>query len=78
MPYRSQGFREIRQQIQLFLEETVTDVMVRRTQLYFRDMDQGLGAVDLVADRMAELLGWDSARRTRTSASTGCDVTLMR
>jgi glycerol-3-phosphate dehydrogenase len=47
------------------LAQTVTDVMVRRTQLYFRDRDQGLGAVDQVAARMAELLGWDSARRTR-------------
>ena len=29
MPHRSQGHRETRQQIQLFLEETVTDVLRR-------------------------------------------------
>lgn len=47
------------------LAQTVTDVLVRRTQLYFRDHDQGLGAVERVADRMALKLGWDAARRTR-------------
>jgi glycerol-3-phosphate dehydrogenase len=38
------------------------DVMVRRTQLYYRDHDQGLGAVPKVAERMAALLGWDADR----------------
>ena len=51
--------------VDMELAKTVTDVMVRRTQLYFRDHDQGLGAVDLVAARMAERLGWDEARTTR-------------
>jgi glycerol-3-phosphate dehydrogenase len=51
--------------VDMELARTVTDVMVRRTQLYFRDHDQGLGAADLVADRMATRLGWDAARRTR-------------
>jgi len=37
--------------------------MVRRTQLFYRDVDQGLGAVPAVAARMAEKLGWDDARR---------------
>lgn len=46
------------------LAKTVRDVLIRRTQLYYRDVDQGLGATDVVADRMAKLLGWDDARRT--------------
>ncbi len=46
------------------LAKTVSDVMIRRTQLYYRDHDQGLGATDLVADRMATLCGWDDARKT--------------
>ena len=46
------------------LAKTVRDVMTRRTQLYYRDHDQGLGATDLVAGRMAALLGWDEARTT--------------
>lgn len=42
----------------------LSDVMIRRTQLYFRDLDQGLGCCEAVAERMAELLGWDEARTT--------------
>jgi glycerol-3-phosphate dehydrogenase len=37
--------------------------MVRRTQLFFRDRDQGLGAVEVVADRMGTLLGWEPSRK---------------
>ena len=42
---------------------TLEDVMVRRTQLFFRDVDQGLGAAPRIADRMASLLEWSSERR---------------
>jgi len=45
------------------LAATICDVMVRRTQLFYRDEDQGLGALDSIADRMATLLGWDQATR---------------
>lgn len=44
---------------------TVCDVMIRRTQLFYRDLEQGLGAAPRVADRMAELLGWDEATKAR-------------
>jgi glycerol-3-phosphate dehydrogenase len=47
------------------LAATVCDVMMRRTQLLLRDRDQGLGAAPIVADRMASLLGWDDATKTR-------------
>ena len=42
----------------------VTDVLKRRTQLYYRDVNQGLDAAERVADRMTELLGWTAERRT--------------
>ena len=45
------------------LAATVGDVLIRRTQLFFRDHDQGLGAVQQVADLMGERLGWDADRR---------------
>ena len=45
------------------LAERVSDVMTRRTQIHYRDHDQGLGALNAVADRMAEILGWDNERR---------------
>ncbi|MEZ4234725.1 MAG: glycerol-3-phosphate dehydrogenase/oxidase [Myxococcota bacterium] len=43
------------------LATRVLDVMVRRTQLYHRDLDQAHHA-EVVAQRMASLLGWDEAR----------------
>jgi glycerol-3-phosphate dehydrogenase len=45
------------------LTATVTDFLVRRTQLFYRDFDQALGCHERVADRMAELLDWDDATR---------------
>jgi glycerol-3-phosphate dehydrogenase len=45
------------------LASTVRDVMIRRTQLFFRDFDQGLSATDAVADRMAALLGWSDEQK---------------
>ena len=44
------------------LAVTVADIMIRRTQLFFRDVDQGLGCASVVAAQMAELLGWDDER----------------
>lgn len=47
----------------------IVDVLKRRTQLYYRDLNQGLDAVDLVAARMQTLLGWDEQRlQTEISA----------
>lgn len=49
--------------VQEELAASVTDVMVRRTRLFYFDLDQGLGAVEDVGARMAGLLGWDDATR---------------
>ena len=51
------------------LARTVTDVMMRRTQLYYRDADQGLGAVQVVADRMAKHLGWSEDEAAAQAAA---------
>lgn len=64
VPGRPERLAQVDWAVKAELAQTVRDVMTRRTQLYFRDADQGLGAVDLVADRMAELLGWSDGRRT--------------
>lgn len=42
---------------------SVADILVRRTQLYFRDRDQGLAAAAVIADRMAARLGWSDERK---------------
>lgn len=60
------------------LARRLSDVMIRRTQLYFRDRDQGLGAVAAVAARMARLLGWDDARRAQEITDYRAEVDLSR
>ena len=42
--------------------DSVSDVLIRRTQLYYRDVDQGLGAAGAVAQRLASILGWSPER----------------
>jgi len=60
------------------LATTVCDVLIRRTQLFYRDEDQGLGCADMVATRMGELLGWSSDERKRHLAAYRDEVGLSR
>jgi glycerol-3-phosphate dehydrogenase len=60
------------------LAATISDVMIRRTQLFYRDHDQGLGAVPTVARRMQELLGWDDDAREKRVEAYRADVALSR
>jgi glycerol-3-phosphate dehydrogenase len=57
---------------------TVRDVLIRRTQLYYRDYDQGLGAAEQVADHMADRLGWSEERRTNEVLAYQQEVTRSR
>jgi glycerol-3-phosphate dehydrogenase len=60
------------------LAATVSDVFMRRTQIFYRDRDQGLSAVDLVASRMAKLLGWDTATAARHAEAYRAEVAASR
>ena len=60
------------------LAVTVTDFMERRTQLFFRDRNQGLDAIEAVARRMGELLGWTDARREESAEAYRQEVALSR
>ena len=42
---------------------TATDFLIQRTQIFYRDDDQGLGALHEVVRLMADLLNWDEARQ---------------
>jgi glycerol-3-phosphate dehydrogenase len=53
---------------------TLADVLMRRTQIFLKDRDQGLGCYDAVARRMAAKLGWDEARTTQELASYEAEV----
>ena len=60
------------------LAMTVTDFMERRTQLYFRDVDQGLGALGVVARRMADLFGWSEEEREASAEQYRREVARSR
>ncbi len=60
------------------LAASVSDVMVRRTQIFFRDRRQGLGSVDKVASRMAELIGWSEEEKQRSIDAYKAEVALSR
>ena len=51
--------------VQEELAASVADIMIRRTQIFYRDYDQGLGASDKVATRMATLIGWSDEEKQR-------------
>lgn len=57
---------------------TLTDMLIQRTQIFYRDTNQGLDAVDRVANRLAELLGWDEATRLHNIQQYQHDVKLSR
>jgi glycerol-3-phosphate dehydrogenase len=64
--------------VQNELAATVTDILIQRTQVFYRANDQGLGAAPLVAQRMQKLLGWDDATRDHHVAQFTHDVELSR
>ena len=60
------------------LAHSLSDVLTRRTQLFYKDTDQGLGCAEAVAQRMAKKLGWDEARVAAELASYREDVARSR
>lgn len=60
------------------LAATLCDLMIRRTQLFYRDVDQGLGALDTIAAHMATLLGWSDEVTEREKERYRAEVALSR
>ncbi len=60
------------------LAASVSDIMIRRTQIFFRDFDQGLGAAEKVAARMAELIGWSEDEARQSVEQYQAEVALSR
>ncbi len=78
VPGRPEVMAQVDWAVREELAATVCDVLVRRTQLFYRDHDQGLNAAPEVADRMATLLGWDEATKERELARYREEVGLAR
>ncbi|MGF1465920.1 MAG: glycerol-3-phosphate dehydrogenase [Sandaracinaceae bacterium] len=60
------------------LASTVSDVMMRRTQLYYRAADQGLGVAAAVADVLQQHLGWSDEERDASLEAYRREVGLSR
>ena len=64
--------------VRMELANEVSDVLMRRTQLFFRDSDQGLGGVERVGAYMAEALGWSPERREQSEEAYRKEVACSR
>lgn len=63
VPGRPEIVAQVRWAVERELAATVADVLVRRTQLFYRAADQGLEAAEQVGSLMGERLGWDADTR---------------
>ncbi len=78
VPGRPEILAQVDYGVQVELAATVTDLLKQRTQLYYRDADQGLGAVDAVAVRLQQLVGYDDATRDRLADDYRAEVAASR
>ena len=78
VPDRPERMAQVDVAVEEEFAKRLSDVMVRRTQLFFRDTDQGLGAAEAVAARMGARLGWDAARCAEEVARYQAEVALSR
>jgi glycerol-3-phosphate dehydrogenase len=78
VPDRPEILAQVDWSVKEELAAEVDDVLVRRTQLFYRDRDQGLGCAEVVGRRMATLLGWDDARTARSVEAYRGVVALSR
>jgi glycerol-3-phosphate dehydrogenase len=60
------------------LAASVSDIMIRRTQIFFRDLEQGLGSVEKVSARMAELIGWSDEEKQSSIDGYKAEVALSQ
>jgi len=60
------------------LAASASDIMIRRTQIFFRDFKQGLGSLDKVALRMAHLIGWSDEERQNSVDAYEAEVALSQ
>lgn len=78
LPHRPEIRAQIDFGVHQELATTVLDIIKQRTQLFYREENQGLDAVPLVAERMAQLLGWDAATTEKMADAYREDVALSR
>lgn len=60
------------------LAASVSDVLIRRTQIFYRDEEQGLGCAERVGRILADELGWSDAQRQASVEAYRADVERSR
>ena len=75
---RPEILAQVRYGVQHELAATVCDIAMRRTQLYYRDVNQGLDAVPSIANEMQRLLGWSEEHKALEVARYEAEVALSR
>ncbi len=78
VPGRPEILAEVDHAVEEELATTVGDFMIRRTLLFYKDHDQGLGAAPAVAERMGALLGWSDDTRKQRIEDYAAEVALSR
>ena len=64
-PDRPEILAQVKYAVDKELALTIRDVLIRRTQIFFREAEQGLNCLVRVAEQMAELLNWDEDTKQR-------------
>jgi len=64
--------------VEVELAGSLADVLMRRTQLFFKDLNQGLGAVEVVADTMQKLVGWTDEQKAENVSAYRAEVEASR
>lgn len=75
---RSEIMAQVVFSVESELAQSINDVMIRRTQLFFKDRNQGLDCIESVADMMGALLDWTPEQRTWHLDSYREEVTRSR
>lgn len=63
VPGRPEILAQVDWAVKRELALTLEDFLIRRSSLFFKDLDQGLGCAELVSTQMALLLNWTEERR---------------
>lgn len=66
---RPELWAEVEHAVEREMAVRLSDVLVRRLHLFYKTRDQAVPATSAVADRLAQALGWDGARRAEELAA---------
>ncbi len=75
---RPEIYAQIDWGVQREFAATVTDILIQRTQIFYRDGDQGLGCVVDVAQHMGKMLDWSEETVQENIERYQRDVSLSR